>query len=78
MTLEIIIAAVLALLIGAALGWLIGTRGAAGLTVERDLHLENFKRSINDLNDISEDRNKVRMQFAALERSEERRVGKEC
>ena len=73
MTLEIVIAVVLALLVGAALGWLIGGRGAAGLTVERDLHLENFKRSINDLNDVSEDRDKVRMRFAALEAEQKAR-----
>jgi DNA recombination protein RmuC len=53
--------------VGGLLGWLIGGRGAAALTVERDLHLENFKRSISDLSSAVKERDEARMRFAALE-----------
>jgi DNA recombination protein RmuC len=67
MMLEILIAAVVALLIGAALGWLIGGRGASALIVERDLHLENFKRSITDLNIAVKERDEARVRLASVE-----------
>jgi DNA recombination protein RmuC len=63
----IITLALFTLVVGASLGWLIGGRSAAALTVERDLHLENFKRSISDLSSAVKERDEVRMRFAALE-----------
>jgi DNA recombination protein RmuC len=67
MMLEILMAAVVALLIGAALGWLIGGREASALIVERDLHLENFKRSITDLNIAVKERDEARVRLASVE-----------
>jgi DNA recombination protein RmuC len=63
----IITLALFTLIVSGSLGWLIGGRGAAALTVERDLHLENFKRSISDLNSAVKERDEARMRFAALE-----------
>ena len=34
---------------GGLIGWLLGGRGAGALKAERDLHLENFKAAIRDL-----------------------------
>lgn len=67
MTVEIVIAALVALVVGAALGWLIGGRGAGALRAERDLHLENFKRSISDLTVAVRERDESRLRAASLE-----------
>lgn len=64
---EIIISALLALILGAALGWLVAGRGASALRVERDLHLDNFKRSITDLTVAVKERDEARVRLAALE-----------
>lgn len=71
----IIAMAAFMLIVGGSLGWLIGGRGAAALTVERDLHLENFKRSISNLNGAVKERDEVRMRFAALEAEQNAREG---
>lgn len=60
-TIWIITLALFTLVTGGALGWLIGGRGASALRVERDLHLENFKRSISDLNIAVKERDEARM-----------------
>src|SRR3546814_17905046 len=60
--LAILIVAMLA--IGLALGWFAGNRGAAAMRAERDARAEDFRKAIIDL--------------AGAERSEARRVGKEC
>jgi DNA recombination protein RmuC len=67
MMIEIIIAALIALIIGGAIGWLIAMRSVSAITVERDLHLENFKRSISDLTAAVRERDEARMRLAALE-----------
>ena len=46
---ELLLVAVLALVIGAAAGWFMGQRPAAGFRAERDTHAEQFKRAIVDL-----------------------------
>jgi DNA recombination protein RmuC len=64
----VLILIVLALVLaGGLLGWLIGGRSGAGLRAERDLHLENFKRAITDLEATVRDRDSARLSLAALE-----------
>jgi DNA recombination protein RmuC len=62
-----VLIAVLTLLAGALIGWLLGGRGAAALAAERDLHLENFKRSITDLDIALRERDSARIAHASLE-----------
>jgi DNA recombination protein RmuC len=54
-------------LLGSLIGWLLGGRGAGALTVERDLHLENFKKAISDLEATVRDRDSARTALAGLE-----------
>ena len=56
-----------ALAFAAILGWLIGGRSAAVLRVERDIHLDNFKRSISDITIIIDERDAAKLRYAALE-----------
>ncbi|WOK36935.1 DNA recombination protein RmuC [Sphingomonas sp. C3-2] len=46
---ETMIAAILAMAIGVALGWFLGGRGTAVTRAERDMHLDNFRKAITDL-----------------------------
>jgi DNA recombination protein RmuC len=59
----------LALLAGAAalIGWLLGGRGAGALRAERDLHLDNFRKAISDLEATVRDRDSARLTLAGLE-----------
>ena len=59
--------AVAALAIGGMIGWLIGARSQAGLRVERDLHLDNFRKAIVDLETASHDREAARVAIGRLE-----------
>lgn len=61
----ILIAIVAALLFG-LLGWLIGGRGAGALKVERDLHRDNLKRAIVDLEASESEKDAVKLQLASL------------
>lgn len=53
--------------VAAALGWLLGGRDAGALKAERDLHLENFKSAIRDLEETVRERNFARETVARLE-----------
>lgn len=58
------------LLIGlmcAVIGYLLGGRGAGALKAERDLHLDNFKKAITDLEATVRDRDEARLRLAGLE-----------
>jgi len=51
---------------GGLIGWLLGGRGAGALKAERDLHLENFKAAIRDLETAIGDRESARMDVVNL------------
>ncbi len=53
--------------IGALIGWLLDGRGAGALKAERDLHLENFKAAIRDLEVAVGERDSVRLALARQE-----------
>jgi DNA recombination protein RmuC len=61
-----IFSAFVALLLGSLIGWLLGGRGAGALKVERDLHLENFRKSISDLEATVRERDTARTSLAGL------------
>lgn len=51
---------------GGLIGWLVGGRSATGLTVERDLHLGNFKNAVIDLEGRVRERDEARLMIAGL------------
>lgn len=51
---------------GGLIGWLLGGRGAGALKAERDLHLENFKAAIRDLEAAVGERDSARMDVVKL------------
>ena len=55
-----------ALSAGGLIGWLVGGRGAWALEAERDLHLENFKAAIRDLEAAVGERDSARMDAVRL------------
>lgn len=57
----------LALAIGVLIGWLLGGRGAGALRAERDLHLENFKAAIRDLDAAVGERDTAKLDLARME-----------
>jgi DNA recombination protein RmuC len=59
--------ALLVLVLGGWIGWLLGGRGAGALQAERDLHLENFKAAIRDLDTAQLERDEARLAVARLE-----------
>lgn len=63
---ESFIIAVVALVFGALIGWLVGGRGAGALKVERDLHLDNFKAAIRDLEGAIGERDAARLDVVKL------------
>lgn len=63
---ESFIIAVVALALGALIGWLAGGRGAGALKVERDLHLDNFKAAIRDLEGAIGERDAARLDVVKL------------
>jgi DNA recombination protein RmuC len=62
-----ILAAIVALALGGLIGWLLGGRGASALKAERDLHLDNFRKSIADLEVSVRERDAAKLSFAALQ-----------
>jgi DNA recombination protein RmuC len=54
------------LIAGSLIGWLIGGRSASALKVERDLHLDNFKRAITDLEGAVRERDEAKMAHVSL------------
>lgn len=62
-----VLAGLVALVIGAVIGWLAGGRGAGALKAERDLHLENFKAAIRDLEAAVAERDAAKLALARLE-----------
>lgn len=70
-TLTLIIIA--AALIFGLLGWLMGGRGAGALKAQRDLHLENFKRAIVDLEASEIEKDAVKLNLASLTAEREAR-----
>ncbi len=63
----LIIFALAILALGGLIGWLLGGRGAGALKAERDLHLENFRKAITDLEATVCDRDEAKLSLAALE-----------
>ncbi len=61
------LAAGVILVLGALIGWLLGGRGSAALTVERDMHLSGFRKAITDLEAAIRDRDAARLALASLE-----------
>ncbi len=61
------LAALFALIAGGLIGWLLGGRGAGALRVERDLHLENFKAAIRDLENAVSERDAAKLDIVRLE-----------
>jgi len=55
-----------ALGIGALIGWLAGSRGAGALKAERDLHLENFRAAIRDLEGAVAERDAAKLDIVRL------------
>lgn len=66
MTLELALVALVSLLLGGLVGWLLAGRGSGALKAERDLHLENFKRAIRDLDAALGERDSARVDVASL------------
>ncbi len=64
--LNIFLAALVALIVGALLGWLLGGRGASALQAERDLHREGFKRAVTDLEMAVRERDAAKLAHASL------------
>lgn len=67
MTTLAVVVALVALILGAGIGWLIGSRPLAALTSERDLHLANFKAMTRDVATALDERNAAREALARLE-----------
>jgi DNA recombination protein RmuC len=65
--LNLVLIGVIALLIGALIGWLLGGRSASALRAERDLHLDNFRKSIADLESSVRERDDAKLSFATLQ-----------
>jgi DNA recombination protein RmuC len=63
----VIILTLVAGVVSGLIGWLIAARGGSALRVERDLHFDNFKRAINDLNVALSERDEARFARAGLE-----------
>jgi DNA recombination protein RmuC len=68
---EVVLSGLIALALGCVIGWLLGGRGATALKVERDLHLENFKAAIRDLEAAMSERDTARISVAKLEAGQE-------
>jgi|CXWL01.1.fsa_nt_gi DNA recombination protein RmuC len=56
---------------GGVIGWLLGGRGAGALKAERDLHLENFKAAIRDLEGAVAERDAVKLDIVKLRTEQE-------
>jgi DNA recombination protein RmuC len=54
------------LALGGLIGWLLGGRGAGALKAERDLHLENFKAAIRDLEAAVGERDSAKLDAVKL------------
>jgi DNA recombination protein RmuC len=54
------------LIAGTLIGWLFGGRSASALKVERDLHLNNFKKAITDLEGVVRERDEAKMAHVSL------------
>jgi DNA recombination protein RmuC len=53
--------------LGGLVGWLSGASGVGALTVERDLHLANFRKAISDLEATVRERDTAKAALAGLE-----------
>lgn len=67
----IVLSAIVALVLGGLIGWLLGGRGAGALKAERDLHLENFKAAIRDLEGAVSERDAAKLAVARFEAESE-------
>jgi DNA recombination protein RmuC len=61
-----VLISVLVLVVGGLIGWLIGGRSAPALKAERDLHLDNFKKAITDLEGAVRERDSAKIDHASL------------
>jgi DNA recombination protein RmuC len=64
--LNLVLSLVAGILAGGVVGWLLGGRGASALQVERDLHLDNFRKAIRDLEETVRERDEARLDIARL------------
>ncbi len=64
--LNFVLTGLVAILLGGLIGWLFGGRGAGALRAERDLHLDNFKKAIGDLEGVVRERDDVKTSLAAV------------
>jgi DNA recombination protein RmuC len=62
----VIILSLLGLAFGGLIGWLLGARGASAFKVERDLHFDNFKKAIIDLEAAVRERDVANLSVAGL------------
>jgi DNA recombination protein RmuC len=63
---DFILVGLLVAIVAGLIGWLFGGRGAGALKAERDLHLDNFKKAILDLEGVVRERDEVRTSLAAV------------
>lgn len=63
----LILAAIVALALGSLIGWLVGGQGASALKAERDVHLDNYRKAIVDLEGVVRERDTGRTALAGLE-----------
>ena len=64
---EVFLVGLIAAGLGVLIGWLFGGRGAGALKAERDLHLENFKAAIRDLETAVGERDSARLALVRQE-----------
>lgn len=64
---QAVIIGLVALAAGGLIGWLLGGRGVGALKAERDLHLDNFKAAIRDLEGAVSERDAAKLSVARLE-----------
>jgi DNA recombination protein RmuC len=69
--LTLVLSLVAGILAGGVVGWLLGGRGASALEVERDLHLDNFRKAIRDLEQTVRERDDARLDIARLKTAQD-------
>ncbi len=63
---EMVVLGVVAIAVGLLIGWLLGGRGAGGVQAERDLHRDNFKAAVIDLESVVRERDTANVALASL------------
>ncbi|MDE2043208.1 MAG: DNA recombination protein RmuC, partial [Alphaproteobacteria bacterium] len=73
MDVRLILGGAVIALIFAVLGWLLGGRSAVAIRVERDKYLEDFRKSIRDLEEALRERDVAKLDLAALQATQSAR-----